>query len=116
MLCSKVHPKLDLEDQRYHTNDSDELEVDPRFMRYKVNPEDEASDGEEGEERRGVLHLVQGWIQRNQPTKVRWYNLLLSGDETFADALRFWVTRVSFYPRNLPAVEWGWVEFGAGTG
>lgn len=75
MLCSKVHPKLDAEDQRYQTTATDEPEVDPRFMRYKVNSE-EASTTLEGEERRGVLHLVQGWIQQSQPNKVCHYDIL----------------------------------------
>ena len=40
-------------------------ESDPRFMRYNI----ESTKGK-AEERRGVLHLVQGWIQQKQPEKV----------------------------------------------
>jgi hypothetical protein len=41
-------------------------ESDQRFMRYKI----ESTPESEAEERRGVLHIVQGWIQQKQPEKV----------------------------------------------
>jgi hypothetical protein len=69
MLCSVVHPKLDVSDQRYETAAESEPDADPRLMRYKIESEETAATSE-GEERRGVLHLVQGWIQRLQPEKV----------------------------------------------
>jgi hypothetical protein len=38
---------------------------DPRFMRYQIK-----STQAEVAERKGVLHIVQGWIQQKQPAKV----------------------------------------------
>jgi hypothetical protein len=66
MLCSCVHPKLDQGDHRYDTQTE---ESDPRFMRYEIQSKDQSGPSE-AEERKGVLHLVQGWIQQKQPEKV----------------------------------------------
>ena len=54
------HPKFD----RRHPFKADGVN-DPRVMKYIS-----VDDGEH-EERGGVTHLVQGWIQQNQPEKVR---------------------------------------------
>jgi hypothetical protein len=60
MLCSYVHPKLQ-NDQWYNMGSE---ESDPRFMQYKIELTQT-----EAEEWRGVLHIVQGWIQQKQLEK-----------------------------------------------
>ncbi|KAF8230865.1 hypothetical protein L208DRAFT_1378361 [Tricholoma matsutake] len=58
MLCSCVHPKFE-KDQRYNTKPKELL--DPCLMHYQIQL-NQASGTSEAEERKGVLHLVQGWI------------------------------------------------------
>ena len=66
MLCSALHPKPD-DGQGRFTNEDD---IDSRLMRYQtLSPEDDES-YLNAEERKGILHLVQGWIQRGHPEKV----------------------------------------------
>jgi hypothetical protein len=67
MLCSALHPTVEPKDKRYLWTPD---ESDPRLMRYEVESADQGSDYLAAEERRGVHHLVQGWIQQGQPKKV----------------------------------------------
>ncbi|KAF8227783.1 hypothetical protein L208DRAFT_1379628 [Tricholoma matsutake] len=69
MLCSCVHPKFE-KDQRYDTKPEELL--DPCLMRHQIQS-NQASGTSEAEEQKGVLHLVQGWIQQKQPEKC-WYH------------------------------------------
>jgi hypothetical protein len=106
MLCSVVQPKLDIADQRYDSAANAEGDADAHLMRYRLRSQDS-----DVTERRGVLHLVQGWIQRLQPTKVCC--------RTNADSWKhtdFGFGRVSSCRQNSPAAESHWVEFGVGTG
>ncbi|KAF8235452.1 hypothetical protein L208DRAFT_1376516 [Tricholoma matsutake] len=74
MLCSCVHPKFE-KDQRYNTKPKELL--DPCLMHYQIQS-NQAAGTSEAEERKGVLHLVQGWIQQKQPEK----GLFLSSEFT----------------------------------
>ena len=81
-------------------------ESDPRFMQYKIE-----STQAEVEERKGVLHIVQGWIQQKQPEKVSlthvpvWQHI----------AQQLPLKRVFFYLPNSLIVESASVPFGAGV-
>ena len=63
-LCSVIQPKRRSGDVRHTWEEEEEEEENPRIMRYRL----ETSAGEE-EERKGVLHVVQGWIQQAQKGK-----------------------------------------------
>jgi hypothetical protein len=102
MLCSCLHPKLQ-NDQRYDVGTE---ESDPRFMRYKIE-----STQAEVEERKGVLHIVQGWIQQKQPEKVSLTHVPVC--QHIAQQLP--LNRVFFYLPNSLVVESASVPFGAGT-
>ncbi|KAF8221758.1 hypothetical protein L208DRAFT_1382128 [Tricholoma matsutake] len=66
ILCSCVHPKFE-KDQRYNMKPKELL--NPRLMHYQIQS-NQASGTSEAEEQKGVLHLVQGWIQQKQPEKI----------------------------------------------
>ncbi|KAF8227137.1 hypothetical protein L208DRAFT_1379928 [Tricholoma matsutake] len=67
MLCFAVHPQLDQKDQRYQT--ATEGSMDSCLTQYQVQTEVDSATFY-GKEWRGVLHLVQGWIQQAQPEKL----------------------------------------------
>lgn len=61
-LCSILHPVTDGFAKRHVFESGDK---DPRVLTYRADYFDE-----ELKERKGVLHLVHGWIQQGQPSKV----------------------------------------------
>lgn len=61
-LCSVIQPSCSGPELRHAWNAND---VNPRVMRYKVPGSTETA-----EERKGVFHLVHGWIQQRQKEKV----------------------------------------------
>jgi hypothetical protein len=66
-LASTLHPSLEGKDSRHPiTEDMD----NPRVMRYEIDDDEEEQEGSTKEERCGVIHIVQGWIQQAQPEKV----------------------------------------------
>jgi hypothetical protein len=101
MLCSCVHLKLQ-NDQRYDVGTD---ESNPRFMRYKIE-----STQSEVEERKGVLHIVQGWIQQKQPEKVSLTHVPIC--QHIAQQLP--LKRVFFYQLNSLVAESASVPFSAG--
>lgn len=74
MLCFAVHPQLDQKDQRYQT--ATEGSMDSCLTQYQVQTEVDSA-AFYGKEWRGVLHLVQGWIQQAQPEKLMLHSLSL---------------------------------------
>jgi hypothetical protein len=63
-LCSVLQPSCAGPEIRH---DWSKTERNPRVLRYDVEGSEER---EEREERRGVTHIVQGWIQQGQIEKV----------------------------------------------
>lgn len=61
-LASVLPPHLPTFDRRHHYQAGEE--GDPRLMRYT------SEEGHQVDEQRGVIHLVQGWIQQGQMRKV----------------------------------------------
>ena len=61
-LCSVIQPCCSKPESRHEWLEDD---PNPRVMRYWEN-----GSNNEGEERKGVTHLVQGWIQQAQKEKV----------------------------------------------
>ena len=62
-LAASLPPHVPSTDKR-HQGAKGDISEDPRLMRYST------AAGCETEEQRGVLHLVQGWIQQRQKEKV----------------------------------------------
>jgi len=61
-LCSVLQPSCSGPELRHLWSQDD---PNPRVFTYKVKGSDQ-----EVEERKGVIHLVQGWIQQAQKKKV----------------------------------------------